>query len=150
MKIRILLAVAAALSVALAGGATAAQPSYPDKPIRIIVPTGAGGVTDELARALAQGLSITLGQSVFVDNRPGAGGIVGSAAVASAAPDGYTLLMAFPSHVANPSLYAHLPYDSITSFAPVSLVSNVSMVVAIKNDIARRSKVLKDAGVQKQ
>ncbi len=108
-----------------------AQPAYPTRPIKIIVPAGAGGITDNLARALGDHLARELSQPVIVENRPGAGGIVGAQAVANAAPDGHTLLMAIPAFVANPSLFSKLPYDSIKSFEPVSLVSNVSMVMTV-------------------
>ena len=114
-----------------------AQPSkgeFPDHSIRLVVPSGAGGVTDSLARLLALELSQHLGQQVFVDNRPGASGITGSQFVATSPADGYTLLMVFPSHVTNPSLFSKLPYDTLKSFAPISLVSNVSMVFVVPKD----------------
>jgi tripartite-type tricarboxylate transporter receptor subunit TctC len=113
------------------------QPSkgeFPDRSIRLVVPSGAGGVTDSLARLLALELSQNLGQQVFVDNRPGASGITGSQFVATSPADGYTLLMVFPSHVTNPSLFSKLPYDTLKSFAPISLVSNVSMVFVVPKD----------------
>lgn len=105
--------------------------AYPEKPIRLVVPSGAGGVTDALARVLSVQMSQLLGQSVFVDNRPGASGITGSQFVANSAPDGYNLLMVFPSHVTNPSLFKKLPYDTLKSFAPVAFVSSVSMVFVV-------------------
>jgi tripartite-type tricarboxylate transporter receptor subunit TctC len=82
---------------------------YPNRTIRMIVPTGVGGITDILARLVGKSLSDQLGQPVIIDNRTGAGGIIGTRAVAQAEPDGYTLLMAFPSHAANPALYVTLP-----------------------------------------
>jgi tripartite-type tricarboxylate transporter receptor subunit TctC len=106
----------------------AAQP-YPLRPVRLIIPSGAGGVTDILARHLAPKLGDALGQQVVIDNRPGASGIVGSSIVAKAPADGYTLLMVFPSHVTNPSLFADVPYDTVSAFAPVTLVSAVSPVL---------------------
>src|SRR4051812_20971759 len=81
--------------------------SYPSRPVRMIIPAGAGGVTDILGRVVAAKLTDSMGQQVIVDNRPGASGIVGSTIVAKAAPDGYTLLMVFPSHPVNPALYAN-------------------------------------------
>ena len=111
------------------------QAAYPERPIRLVVPSGAGGVTDSLARALAQIMSTNMGQQVYVDNRAGASGIIGSQAVATSAPDGYTLLMVFPSHVVNPSLFKSIPYDTVKSFAPVTLVSNVSMVFVVNKDL---------------
>lgn len=111
-----------------------AHAAFPDRPIRLVVPSGAGGVTDSLARLLATELSQNLGQQVFVENRPGASGITGTQFVAGSAPDGYTLLMVFPSHVSNPSLFSKLPYDTIKAFAPISTVSNVSMVFVVPKD----------------
>ncbi|HEY4372154.1 MAG TPA: tripartite tricarboxylate transporter substrate binding protein [Burkholderiales bacterium] len=125
-----------ALCLLLAQGAYAA---FPEHPIRLVIPSGAGGVTDTLARAMAIQLSADFGQQVYIDNRPGASGIVGSEVVATAAPDGYTLLMVFPSHAVNPSLFRRLPYDTVKSFAPVSLVSNVSMVMVVNRDFAGNS-----------
>jgi tripartite-type tricarboxylate transporter receptor subunit TctC len=111
-----------------------ANAAFPDHPIRLVVPSGAGGVTDSLARLLAIELSQNLGQQVFVENRPGASGITGTQFVATSSPDGYTLLMVFPSHVANPSLFSKLPYDTIKAFVPISMVSNVSMVFVVPKD----------------
>ena len=113
-----------------AGGARAAD-TYPLRPIRLIVPSGAGGVTDILARILAERMRAGLGQQVVVDNRPGAGGIVGTEIVAKANPDGYTLAMVFPSHAVNPSLNAKMPYDSVADFTPITLVSRVSQVLLV-------------------
>ena len=132
MRFKNLFAAVASAALLLAAGAAAA--AFPERPIRLIVPSGAGGVTDSLARSLALIMSKNMGQQVFVDNRAGASGIIGSQAVATAPPDGYTLLMAFPSHVVNPSLFSRIPYDTVTAFAPVSLVSNVSMVFVVKAD----------------
>jgi tripartite-type tricarboxylate transporter receptor subunit TctC len=86
-----------------------AAEAYPARPVRMIIPAGAGGVTDILGRVIAQKLSDGLGQQVIVDNRPGASGILGSSIVAKATPDGHTLLMVFPSHPVNPSLYRDIP-----------------------------------------
>jgi tripartite-type tricarboxylate transporter receptor subunit TctC len=105
--------------------------AYPDKPIRLVIPSGSGGVTDLLARTLVQHLSKELGQQVFVENKPGASGIAGSLFIANSAPDGYNLLMVFPSHVTNPTLFGKLPYDTLKSFQAVSLVSNVSSVLIV-------------------
>jgi len=110
--------------------AQAAEP-YPARPIRLIVPTGAGGVTDILARILAERMRAALGQQVVVDNRTGASGIIGTDIVAKATPDGYTLLMVFPSHAVNPSLNKKLPYDSVNDFEPITLVSRVSQVLLV-------------------
>src|SRR5205814_5058304 len=102
------------------------------KPIRLVVPFPPGGATDILARAVAQRWTETLGQSVVVDNRPGAGGNIGSDIVAKAAPDGYTLLMGtVGTHAINPSLYSRMPYDHVKDFVPVVLVAGVPNVMVV-------------------
>jgi tripartite-type tricarboxylate transporter receptor subunit TctC len=106
---------------------------YPTRTIKMIVPTGAGGITDILARLVGKYISEQLGQPVVIDNRTGAGGTIGTRAVAQAEPDGYTLLMVFPSHAANPALYAKLPYDSEKDFAPISMVTKVSEILLVPN-----------------
>lgn len=109
----------------------AAQP-YPSKPIRLIVPFPPGGNVDLSARILAPELAKELGQPIVVDNRAGAGGTLGLDAVAKSAPDGYTLGIASPvNHLAAPSLYPKLPYDSIKDFSPVGLIASVPMVLAV-------------------
>jgi tripartite-type tricarboxylate transporter receptor subunit TctC len=108
------------------------QAQYPSKPIRLVVPFPAGGTTDILARAVAQKLSEAWGQQVIVDNRPGAGGNIGSDIVAKAAPDGYTLVMGtVGTHAINPSLYRKMPYDHVKDFAPVILVAGVPNVLVV-------------------
>ncbi len=124
---KIILAIALALQAALA----AAADVYPSRPIRLVVPTGAGGNTDTFARIVADKLKGSLGQQVIVDNRSGASGIVGTDIVAKAAPDGYTLLMVFPSHPVNPSLYPDLPYDTLKDFAPITMVTSVTQVLVV-------------------
>jgi tripartite-type tricarboxylate transporter receptor subunit TctC len=122
----------------LAGSLVLSKPSlaqsFPSRPIRLIVPTGAGGITDILARLVGKSMSDQLGQPVVIDNRPGAGGVIGTQAAAQADPDGYTLVMVFPSHAANPALYAKLPYDSEKAFAPVSMVTKVVQILLVSND----------------
>ena len=108
-----------------------AADTFPARPVRMIVPSGAGGVTDVLGRILAHKLGENLGQQVVIDNRPGASGIVGSQIVATAVPDGYTLLMVFPSHVVNPFLYKTMPYDTEKAFAPITIVSTVSLLLTV-------------------
>jgi tripartite-type tricarboxylate transporter receptor subunit TctC len=116
-----------ALSAALAS----AQ-SYPTKPIRIVVPFPPGGATDILARDVAQKLTEAWGQQVIVDNRPGAGGNIGSELVAKSAPDGYTLEMGtVGTHAINASLYAKMPYDHVKDFVPVILVAGVPNVLVV-------------------
>ena len=112
---------------------------YPTRAIRMIVPVGAGGVTDILARLIGKSITDQLGQPVVIENRPGAGGTLGTRAVAQSEPDGYTLLMVFPSHAANPALYASLPYDSEKDFAPVSMVRRVSEIMLLPNSSPART-----------
>ncbi len=119
------------LGVGLIPAAMAAGP-YPDRPLRLVVPFPAGGATDLMARALAQGLGEKLGQAVVVENRAGAGGAIGAEAVASAAPDGYTLLYSTMGVLTiNPSLYAKLRYDPQKSFAPVSLTNLTANLLVV-------------------
>jgi tripartite-type tricarboxylate transporter receptor subunit TctC len=116
--------------VAVATCATAQ--TYPTRPIRLVVPFPPGGTTDILAREAGERLSVTLGQPVVIDNRPGAGGNIGADIVAKSAPDGYTLLMAtVGTHAINPSLYSKMPYDHIKDFAPVVLVAGVPNVLEV-------------------
>ncbi len=132
------LAVAACLGVMAApvAPAHAQGAAYPTKPIRLVVPFPPGGATDILARAIAQRWSETLGQQVVVDNRPGAGGNIGSDLVAKSAPDGYTLLMGtVGTHAINPSLYTKMPYDHIRDFAPVILVAGVPNVMEVNPSV---------------
>jgi tripartite-type tricarboxylate transporter receptor subunit TctC len=117
---------------AAAGTAMGQAPSYPARPIRLVVPFPPGGATDILARDVAQKLTEAWGQSVVVDNRPGAGGNIGSELVAKALPDGYTLLMGtVGTHAINASLYAKMPFDHIKDFAPVILVAGVPNVLVV-------------------
>ena len=109
-----------------------AQATYPSRPVRVVVPFPAGGTTDILARAAAQKLSETWGQQAIVDNRPGAGGNIGSELVAKSPPDGYTLLMGtVGTHAINPSLYPKMPYDHVKDFVPVILVAGVPNVLVV-------------------
>jgi tripartite-type tricarboxylate transporter receptor subunit TctC len=109
---------------------TAAAQGYPNRPIKIIVPLAAAGTGDTLARAVGEGMAKELGQPVVVENRPGAGGLVGTEYVASAPADGYTLLAVSPSHVINPALYQNRKtYDALASFEPVTLMANTHQVI---------------------
>jgi tripartite-type tricarboxylate transporter receptor subunit TctC len=121
--------IAAAASLWVLG--TAAQ-GYPSRPIRIIVPLAAGGTGDTLARAVGEGMAKELGQPVVIENRPGAGGLVGTEFVATSPPDGYTLLAVSPSHLINPPLYkARAHYDALKSFEPVVVMAYThQMIVA--------------------
>jgi tripartite-type tricarboxylate transporter receptor subunit TctC len=130
---------ALAAAVLIATHNVIAAETYPSRPVRLIVPAGAGGVTDILGRVVAAKLTESMGQQVIVDNRPGASGIVGSQIVAKAAPDGHTLLMVFPSHPVNPALYPDIPYDTLTAFAPISMVSAVAPVLIVSSAFPAKS-----------
>jgi len=120
------------LSACAVSAAPAAQAEgYPDKAVTIIVPYAAGGGADILARLLSQKLGPVWGQPVVVENRAGAGGSVGSAYAARATPDGYTLLMASPSHTINGALYKDLSYDAVKNFAPVVLVASGPLALVV-------------------
>ena len=114
-------------------GAAAAQ-SYPDRPIRWVVPFPPAGGTDVISRTLAQKLSVSLGQPVLVENRGGAGQVIGTEVVAKARPDGYTILLISLAHSLNPTLVAKLPYDTLKDFAPVSMVLDSSATVLVVNN----------------
>ena len=119
------IAIAACLPViSLLSGAASGQ-AYPYKPIRFIVGYGAGGAADVATRLIAPRVAETLGQSVVVDNRPGAGSIIATALVAQSRPDGYTIMMANVSFGANPALYTRPTYDPLKDFAPVAHVDVV-------------------------
>ncbi len=122
-------------------GPPAAQPAaYPTKPIRLVVPFTPGGSTDILARAIGQELTKAWGQSVIVDNVPGAGGAIGADKVAKAAPDGYTLLMGHIGTLAvNPSLYPKLPYNPVKDFAPVAWVARVPNVLVVHPSVPAKN-----------
>ena len=124
---------AAALVVFTFGGFATdrAAAGYPDRIVRIVVPFAPGGGTDVVARALAQEMARDLGGSVIIENRPGAGTIIGTQAVATSAPDGYTLLMGTFANAVNPSLNAKLPYDADGAFAPVSLLARSFNLVVV-------------------
>ena len=132
---------ACAVALIVFGVAAAAQAAerYPARPVRMVIPSGAGGITDILGRVIASRLTDLLGQQVIVDNRPGASGIVGSQIVAKSTPDGYTLLMVFPSHPVNASLYPDIPYDTVKAFAPITMVSAVAPVLIVNNQFPARS-----------
>ena len=121
-------------------GLSALAAEYPDKPIRLVVPFPAGGATDLMARTLAQKLAQRLGQAVVIDNRAGAGGGIGAEAVATAPPDGYTLLFAtMGSLTINPSLYKNLRYDPVKSFVPISLTHNTSNLLVVDPGLPAKS-----------
>jgi tripartite-type tricarboxylate transporter receptor subunit TctC len=115
----------------LTAGDPAAAQSYPNRPIRMVVPLSPGGFADVPARLVAPKLSAALGQQVFVENKPGAGGTIGADFVAKSKPDGYTLLFTGTPHVISAWLYKNLPYDALKDFAPVALVASGPYVVVV-------------------
>jgi tripartite-type tricarboxylate transporter receptor subunit TctC len=123
-----LLTAAHAAFVALAAVAAFAQ-AYPSKPIKLVVPLAAAGTGDTLARAVGEQMAKELGQPVVVENKPGAGGLVGTELVAASPADGYTLLAVSPSHVINPALHAKKTYDPIKGFEPITVMANTHQVI---------------------
>lgn len=122
--------------VSLCAASWQASAAWPEQPIRIIVPYGAGAMGDTLARLLSEPLQKELETPVIVDNRPGAGGNIGANAVASAAPDGYTLMMAATNNlVLNQFLYSNLGYDPLKKFKPVIMVADVPAVIFVSGDL---------------
>lgn len=115
----------------LAATAAVAQGNFPAKPMTFIVPFAPGGATDLMARSIAQKMSASMGQSVIVENRPGANAIVGTNVVAKATPDGYTFMMCAFGHATNPYLVAKLPYDTLKDIAPVSLAVTGPHMLAV-------------------
>ncbi len=116
-----------------------AQPSFPSKPLRIVVPFGAGGVADLTARAVAQKLSENLGQAVVIDNRPGAGGIVAGELVAKAEPDGHTLLLMSNGTAVSAGLFKSLPFNPRTDFAPVSMLGLFDIAIVVPESSPHKS-----------
>ena len=132
----VLLLVAFALC---AVGASAQQP-YPNRPIKLIVADSAGGAPDQLARLVAQKLSDSLGQPVVVDNRAGAGGVLGAEVVAKSAPDGYTLLLTTTAiYAILPNLHKNLPYDPVKDFVPISRIATASNVLVVNNALPAKN-----------
>jgi tripartite-type tricarboxylate transporter receptor subunit TctC len=113
--------------------------SYPSKPIRILVGFSAGSTTDILARTVGQKMSEAFGQPVLVDNRPSAGGVVASSTVASAEPDGHTLLVVSAGHAASAAMFAKLPYDTLRDFAGVSRIANVPSILVVSPGLGVRT-----------
>ncbi|MHC2430930.1 tripartite-type tricarboxylate transporter receptor subunit TctC [Bradyrhizobium elkanii] len=104
-----------------------ARAAYPDHIVKIVVPFAPGGGTDVVARTLAQEMQKDLGVTVIIENKPGAGTIIGTQSVATSPPDGYTLLMATFANAVNPSLYSKLPYDAHKDFAPVAIACRIAI-----------------------
>jgi tripartite-type tricarboxylate transporter receptor subunit TctC len=114
-----------------AGLALPAAAQYPDRPIKIVVPFGPGGFTDVAARILQKELGPAIGQSIIIENKPGAGSTIGTAEVANAKPDGYTLVMISTTHVISPHLYKQMPYDPIKGFTPVMKLAEGPYVLVV-------------------
>lgn len=121
---------------------TQSSTDWPTKSIRFVVPYPPGGPLDTMARVLAEQVKSSLGQTVIVENRPGAGGNIGADLIAKAQPDGYSLVMgAVATHAINPALYSKIPYDSVRDFAPVALVASVPNVLIVNKDFADKNSI---------
>jgi tripartite-type tricarboxylate transporter receptor subunit TctC len=125
---------AAAATLWLAAGAVAAQSSFPSRAVHIFVPYPAGGGVDVLARTLGDVVSKQWGQSVVIENRPGAGGLIASQALAASPPDGYTLIVVASGHATNAFLYPKIPYDTFKDFTPISLLASSPNVLLVRAD----------------
>ncbi|WJR80820.1 tripartite tricarboxylate transporter substrate binding protein [Bradyrhizobium sp. NP1] len=128
----LLAAVVAAMM--LAGPSTASAQAFPSRPVHIFVPYAAGGGVDILARTLADVVSRQWGQTVVVENRPGAGGVVASQALASSPPDGYALIVVASGHATNAFLYPKLPYDTFRDFTPIALLASSPNILLVRAD----------------
>jgi tripartite-type tricarboxylate transporter receptor subunit TctC len=134
------LAVLAAGLAAWAAAFPAGAETYPDRPIRFIIPFSAGGPNDLIARPLGEKMSQALGQPIVIDNRPGANGIIGTAVVAKAPPDGYTVLMTTGSFTANPAVNAKTSYDALADFVPVTLLAqSFGIALMVRPDFPAKS-----------
>ncbi|HEV7477302.1 MAG TPA: tripartite tricarboxylate transporter substrate-binding protein, partial [Burkholderiales bacterium] len=130
--LRLLLSLAALLACAAAW-----SQAYPARPVRLLVPFAPGGTTDVLARLVGQKLSEALGQQFVIDNRPGAGGNIGTELAAKSPADGYTLVMSFDGTMAiNPSTYRQLPFDAQRDLAPVASVAQVPLLIVVHPGVA--------------
>jgi tripartite-type tricarboxylate transporter receptor subunit TctC len=128
-----------ALALCLFAGAAAAQADYPSRPVRIIVPSPPSGGTDIVARVLAQHFSSALRQQFFVENKPGAGNVIGIEAAARAAPDGYTLLVSASTIALNSVLYKKVPYDPVRDFAPITLAATAPNILVVNPKLPIKS-----------
>jgi tripartite-type tricarboxylate transporter receptor subunit TctC len=125
---------AAAAAMFAVGGMACAQSPFPSRPVHIYVPYAAGGAVDILARTLGDAVSRQWGQGVVVENRPGAGGVIASQALVTAAPDGYTLIVVASGHPTNSFLYPKLPYDTFKDFTPISLLASSPNILLVRAD----------------
>ena len=122
-------------TAALPAVAANAASDYPKSLIKLVIPYPPGGPTDLVGRLVAMAMGDTLKQTIFIDNKPGASGMVGAAQVAKSAPDGYTLLANASLHVINPSVYDKVPYDSFNDFAPITQIVDVPLVLVVNSEI---------------
>ncbi|CAN7759489.1 tripartite tricarboxylate transporter substrate binding protein [Variovorax sp. LjRoot178] len=127
------------IAAAAAAITTPALAAFPDKPVKIVVPFAPGGGTDLVARTMGIAMGQELGQPVIIDNKPGAGTIIGTDAVAKSAPDGYTMVMATVAHVVNPSIQSKLPYNYEKAFAPVMLIGVSPNVLVVRAESPLKS-----------
>jgi tripartite-type tricarboxylate transporter receptor subunit TctC len=125
---------AAAVTLFAVSGIASAQSPFPSKPVHIFVPYSAGGAVDVLARTLGDAVARQWGQSVVVENRPGAGGVVASQSLVASPPDGYTLIVVASGHPSNPFLYSKLPYDTFRDFTPISLLASSPNILLVRAD----------------
>jgi len=125
---------ASIIALLLTVGAAHAQDTFPSRPVHIFVPFAPGGAVDIVARTLGDELSGRWKQTVVIENRPGAGGVVASEAAAKAAPDGYTLIIVATGHALNPHLYAKLPYDLFADFTPITLIGTSPNMALVRSD----------------
>ena len=117
-----------------------AQAPFPSRPIRMLVPFSPGGASDTAARVVGQAMGPRLGQQIVIENRPGAGGVIGTEIAAKATPDGYTLLMSSNTEmVINPNLYRKLPYNTLRDFAPISLVANTPLILVVHPSVGAKT-----------
>jgi tripartite-type tricarboxylate transporter receptor subunit TctC len=136
---RLIARVALAVFFSGALAATVAAQTYPNRPVRLVIPFAPGGSNDVFGRVIAAQLTDKLGQSVFVDNRAGAGGVLGTDIVSKSTPDGYTLLLISSAHAVNASLAKNLPFDPVKSFAPIALLGRGAGVLTVHPDVPAKS-----------
>ena len=142
MKLHRYLSSAIFLLIAIVSTASIAQSNYPNRPIRLIIPFTPGGVTDTSGRFIAEQLSLKLGQQVISDNKPGASGNIGAQMVATAEPDGYTLLLGYAGTLSiNPSLSEKVPFDSVKDFEPIGKIGDAVLIIVANNNFPGKSLV---------
>src|SRR3978361_1671628 len=123
-----------AAALVTAGATASAQAPFPSKSVHILVPYAAGGAVDILARTLGDVVSKSWGQTVIIENRPGAGGVIASQALAASPPDGHTLIVVASGHATNPFLYPKIPYDTFKDFSPISLLASSPNILLVRAD----------------